>query len=82
MMRAQRRDPLTGPAVSVARDEPVSVQKTGDDIVTQNDDIVTQNEDELPDRVDDVGRRAVPLTAPTTRQTYLAVRAADRTGAG
>ena len=70
MMRAHRGDPFTGPAVSVARDEPVSVQES-------SDDIVAQNEDELPDRVDDVGRRAVPLTAPTTGETYLAVKAAD-----
>ena len=70
MMRAQRRDPFTGPTVSIAGNKPVSIQEAGDDVVTQN-------EDELPDRVDDVGRRAVALTAPTTGQTYLAVKATD-----
>ena len=70
VMRAQRRNPLTGPAIAIARDQSVPVQDAGDEII-----IGYQHQ--LPHGSNHIGCCAVTLPAPTFWQAYLAMNAAD-----
>jgi hypothetical protein len=67
--RPQRGHPFPGPAVPVPGPEPVAIEKAGDGSILDG-------ESEHAHRLDDVGRRAVALPAPTSRQPVLGVGAA------
>lgn len=69
MVRAQRRDPLSRPAVAIACYQAVAIQHS-------SDDVISGNQNKLADRGDDVGRCAVALTTSPFGQTYLAMNAA------
>ena len=68
VVRAQRGDALTRPAVAMARDEAVPVEDAGYDIIGGN-------EHELSDSGHDIGRGAVALTPAAAGQAHLAVDA-------
>src|SRR5215210_671367 len=70
VMRTQRRDPLTGPAIAIARDQSVPVQDAGDEIIIGD-------QHQLPHSGNHIICRAVALPAPSLWQAYLAMNAPD-----
>ena len=70
VMRAQRGDALTCPAVAMTRDEAIPVEDAGDDIIIGD-------QHELANSGNHIGCGAVALTAAASGQTHLAVDAAD-----
>jgi len=70
MMRAQRGDTFTCPAVAVTRHKTIPIKDAGDDIIIGD-------RHELANSGNHVGCGAVALTAAALGQTHLAVDAAD-----
>ena len=69
MMGSQRRDPVPGPAIAVAGDQPVAVQQP-------RDQIVAGDADQQADGIDDVGRGTVALATAPLRQAPFGIDAA------
>src|SRR4029077_12002704 len=70
VMRAQRGDTLTGPAIAMACHQTVPVQDAGDEIVIGN-------QHQLSNCGNHMDGGAVALPTPPSGQAYLAVNAAD-----
>jgi len=69
VVRSKRRHSLPGPSVPVAGFEAVAIEDT-------RNDVILGNQRKLADRLDDVGRCAVALSATAPRQAVLGMHTA------
>jgi hypothetical protein len=70
VMRAQRGDALTGPAIAIARHQSVPVQDPGDKIIIGNQYKLSRGGNHI-------SGGAVALPTPSSGQAYLAMNTAD-----